>query len=309
MQVGDPKLRLADSEKDWPDSFVSFVQRTTSHGGEDDSVLPPITDEALDWSWYWLVSELLRLCVRLKLRSPGEDGRPVGESRPLLLLPLGEAMRDWKRWSKGRNDGLEPRNPKRDRLPDEGNTLLPPKDETMELRFEADESGTEINESPPGLPGRRGRPSAEPSSEALSCWFSSSSSRYRCRGAVPFPERTGVDGGSGLVGKRSSVGVVAVSSPSTEASVLMETSATSSSAPASASAPRIVLASSSSSPPLLSVSFPAVDDPGSGGSGTSSSAAPPPEPEPVPLMTTSSLPPLSSLSVRLELIGMWACNA
>lgn len=62
MHVGEPKLRFADSEKAWPESFVSFVQRTTSHGGDGDSVLPPTTDDEDDAStcWNWLLRELLR---------------------------------------------------------------------------------------------------------------------------------------------------------------------------------------------------------------------------------------------------------
>lgn len=77
--VGEPKFLLPDSENTCALSFHSFVQRTTSHGGDGVSD-PPGSNNS------WLLSDTLRLCVD---RKAGEEGR--GELR------YGDEMRDWNR--------------------------------------------------------------------------------------------------------------------------------------------------------------------------------------------------------------------
>lgn len=88
--VGEPKLRLAVSANAWPLSFFSFVHRTTSHGGEVDSL-------SLGSSWKLEVNEILR---PWPCENAGEPGREP------WMLP--EDMREEKRRSKGRNDGAGP---------------------------------------------------------------------------------------------------------------------------------------------------------------------------------------------------------
>lgn len=91
MQVGDPKFLFPVSEKAWDVSFLSLVHRTTSQGGDEVSVSPAFEESTMKV----LLSEALRLWAD---RKAGDDGR--WESR------LGEAMRDWKRRSKGRKEGV-----------------------------------------------------------------------------------------------------------------------------------------------------------------------------------------------------------
>lgn len=105
MHVGEPKLRRPTSENAWPFSFFNFVHRTTSHGGEGVSV------SAVS-SANWLVTEPCRLWLE---RKAGEDG--LGERL------LGEAMREEKRRSKGRKEGVGL--PRRGLEASEGRTLLP----------------------------------------------------------------------------------------------------------------------------------------------------------------------------------------
>jgi hypothetical protein len=105
MQVGEPKLRLPASENAWPLSFLSRVQRTTSHGGEGVSVSPGSEKS-------WLLSETFLLWA---VRNAGEDGRGVVEE--------GEAMRDLKRRSKGLKEGVGLLRPGREAI--EGSMLLP----------------------------------------------------------------------------------------------------------------------------------------------------------------------------------------
>lgn len=87
-QVGEPKFRLPASEKTCPFSFFNFVHRTTSHGGDWDSVSPGSSS-------IWLLSETFRLWVG---KNAGDDG--LGDDR------CGEAIRDWNLWSNGRKDGV-----------------------------------------------------------------------------------------------------------------------------------------------------------------------------------------------------------
>lgn len=75
--VGEPKFLLPASENTWLFSFFSFVQRTTSHGGDGVSVSPGSSRN-------WLLSETFRLWLA---RSAGDEGR--GEER------YGDEMRDW----------------------------------------------------------------------------------------------------------------------------------------------------------------------------------------------------------------------
>jgi hypothetical protein len=76
-QVGEPKFLFPASEKAWPLSFFSFVHRTTSQGGDGDSVSPAS-------SCSWLLKDTFRLWLGMKA---GEEGR--GEDR------YGDEMRDW----------------------------------------------------------------------------------------------------------------------------------------------------------------------------------------------------------------------
>jgi hypothetical protein len=86
--VGDPKLRLPASEKAWPLSFFSLVQRTTSHGGDCVSVS----------AWSRMKVELMDT-LRL-WRKAGDEGRG------LCKADDGDDIRDLKRRSNGRKDGV-----------------------------------------------------------------------------------------------------------------------------------------------------------------------------------------------------------
>lgn len=79
IQVGEPKLRFPASEKACPFNFLSFVHRTTSHGGEEVSASPESEKS-------WLLRETFLLCP---VRKAGEDGRG--------LRLEGEYVRDWNR--------------------------------------------------------------------------------------------------------------------------------------------------------------------------------------------------------------------
>ena len=74
--VGVPKFLLPASENTCPLSFFSFVQRTTSHGGDGVSVSPGSSSN-------WLLIDTFRLWVD---RNAGDEG--LGEER------YGEAIRD-----------------------------------------------------------------------------------------------------------------------------------------------------------------------------------------------------------------------
>lgn len=76
IQVGEPKRRFPASEKACPLSFLSFVHRTTSHGGEGVSVSPESRK-------IWLLRDTFLLWP---VRKAGDEGR--GERAD------GEAMRD-----------------------------------------------------------------------------------------------------------------------------------------------------------------------------------------------------------------------
>jgi len=76
-QVGEPKFLLPASENAWPFSLLSFVHRTTSHGGDGVSVSPGSSKN-------WLVTETVRLWPP---RNAGDDGL-------LDELMLGEEIRD-----------------------------------------------------------------------------------------------------------------------------------------------------------------------------------------------------------------------
>ena len=105
IQVGDPKLRLPDSEKAWPLSFFSLVHRTTSHGGE-------LLSASAGSRAIWELIEPARLCP---LKKAGD------EDRKLDTLET-EAIRDWNRRSKGRKDGVGEFRPGREAR--DGRTLL-----------------------------------------------------------------------------------------------------------------------------------------------------------------------------------------
>lgn len=85
--VGDPKLRLPASEKACPFNFLSLVQRTTSQGGD-------VVSLSTESSAKLELRDTLRLWLPWKA---GEEGRG--------LRVLGEAIRDWKRRSKGLKEG------------------------------------------------------------------------------------------------------------------------------------------------------------------------------------------------------------
>jgi hypothetical protein len=104
MHVGEPKFLLPASENACPFSLLSFVHRTTSHGGEGVSVSPGSSRKLL-------LRDTLRLCP---VRNAGDSDR--GERG------LGDAIRDWKRRSKGLNEGVGLFNPGREAT--EGSTLL-----------------------------------------------------------------------------------------------------------------------------------------------------------------------------------------
>jgi hypothetical protein len=108
MHVGEPKLRLPASEKACPLSLFSLVHRTTSHGG--------VCDSTSAWSSWKL--ELRDACRLWEERNAGDAERG--------LCMLGEEMRDWKRRSKGRNEGVGLLRPGREAT--EGRTLLPGED-------------------------------------------------------------------------------------------------------------------------------------------------------------------------------------
>lgn len=101
--VGDPKLRFPASEKAWPFSFRSRVHRTTSHGGDDVSVS----------AWSRTKLELRDAWRLWEERKAGDEGRG-------LFVREEDDMRDLKRRSKGRKDGVGLPMPGR-----EGRTLLP----------------------------------------------------------------------------------------------------------------------------------------------------------------------------------------
>ena len=109
-QVGEPKFRFPASEKACPLSFFRRVHLTTSHGGDDVSVS--------DWSSTKLeLREAWRLCG---LRKAGDWARG-------LNVPE-EEIRDLKRRSKGRKEGVGLPRPGREAT--DGNTLLPREDTT-----------------------------------------------------------------------------------------------------------------------------------------------------------------------------------
>lgn len=104
-------MRLPASEKACPFSFLSFVHRTTSHGGDGLSKSP-------ESGAIWL---LIEGCLEEDLRN-GEEAR--GRENAAL------EMRDWKRLSNGRKDGLGLSRPCRDAK--EGSMPLPPGDDMNE---------------------------------------------------------------------------------------------------------------------------------------------------------------------------------
>lgn len=106
--VGDPKFRLPISEKACPFSFLSLVHRTTSHGGDGDSVSPRSSTRLL----------MSESCLLWRERKAGEEG--LGERL------LGEAIREEKRRSKGRKEGVGLPRPGREAS--DGRTLLPGED-------------------------------------------------------------------------------------------------------------------------------------------------------------------------------------
>lgn len=107
-QVGEPKLLLPASENTWLFILLSFVHRTTSHGGDGVSVSP-------ESSGSWLLSDTFRLWFA---RKAGEEGR--GDER------YGEDIRDWNLWSKGLKEGVGLVRPGREVA--DGRTLLPRED-------------------------------------------------------------------------------------------------------------------------------------------------------------------------------------
>lgn len=115
IHVGDPKFLLPASENAWPFSFLSFVHRTTSHGGDGFSVSP--------WSnKNWLLNEAFRLCAE---RKAGDDGR--GDRM------LGEAIRAENLLSNGLKEGVGLFNPGREAT--DGRTLLLGEDTTEPWRM------------------------------------------------------------------------------------------------------------------------------------------------------------------------------
>jgi hypothetical protein len=111
IQVGTPKFRLPTSEKACPFSFFSFVHRTTSQGGDGVSRSAESGGAML----------LIDACLEEPLRK-GEEAR--GRERAALEI------RDWKRLSNGRKDGLGLSRPCRDA--NEGSMLLPAGDDMKE---------------------------------------------------------------------------------------------------------------------------------------------------------------------------------
>ncbi|MBE3050195.1 hypothetical protein IMZ48_48400 [Candidatus Bathyarchaeota archaeon] len=108
-QHGDPKFLFPLSEKTCPLSFRSLVHRTTSHGGLDAS--------ASAWSRRNCeLSDALRLWPWLCMKAGDEGREPVEPG-------LKGDMRDWKRRSKGRREGIGELRPEREAI--EGRTLLP----------------------------------------------------------------------------------------------------------------------------------------------------------------------------------------
>lgn len=104
MQVGEPKLRLPASEKAWPLSFFNLVHRTTSHGGDGVSVSSRSSSPELrDADRLW-------------------PERKAGEEDRGLFMKLAEEMRDWKRLSNGRKEGVGLLRPGREAT--DGSTLL-----------------------------------------------------------------------------------------------------------------------------------------------------------------------------------------
>lgn len=110
IHVGDPKFRLPASENACPFSFFNLVQRTTSHGGEGESVSPESKAS-------WLVTDTVLLCP---VRYAGDDGRG--------LRPEGDTIRDWNLRSKGLKDGVGLLRPGREAT--EGRMLLLGEDKT-----------------------------------------------------------------------------------------------------------------------------------------------------------------------------------
>ena len=110
IHVGVPKFLLPASENARAFIFVSFVHRTTSHGGEVASVSPGSSSS-------WLLKDTLRLCPE---RKAGDDGR--GD------ITLGEDIRDWNLRSKGLKEGFGLLRPGLEAT--EGRTLLPVDDMT-----------------------------------------------------------------------------------------------------------------------------------------------------------------------------------
>ena len=104
IQVGDPKFLLPASENTCPFNFLSFVHRTTSHGGDGVSISPASSSN-------WLLRDALLLWPG---RNAGDEGR--GER------VLGEYIRDWNLRSKGLKDGVGLFKPGLDAT--EGRTLL-----------------------------------------------------------------------------------------------------------------------------------------------------------------------------------------
>lgn len=109
--VGEPKFLLPDSENAKPSNFSNFVQRTTSQGGELDSV-------SLESSSRLLVTDSVLLWPA---RNAGEEGR--GESTP-------DEPKEENLLSKGLKEGVGPLNPGRSAK--DGTMLLLPGDETTE---------------------------------------------------------------------------------------------------------------------------------------------------------------------------------
>lgn len=109
--VGAPKVRRADSEKACPLSFCRRVQRTTSQGGDVVSVSGPSAGKC----------ELRETLREWPPRKAGDGER--GLLAPPAPCRLGDAMREEKRRSKGRRDGVGLLRYAREAT--EGRTLLP----------------------------------------------------------------------------------------------------------------------------------------------------------------------------------------
>lgn len=103
--VGAPKFRLPTSEKACPFSFRSLVHLTTSHGGDGDSMSPRSSTRLLT----------IESCRPCRDSNAGEDG--LGDRL------LGVSMREEKRRSKGRKEGVGL--PSRGRVAKDGRMLLP----------------------------------------------------------------------------------------------------------------------------------------------------------------------------------------